>query len=289
MKDMGQLTKQSFPVLEMTCAACAVSVESMLKATAGVKAASVNYANQTALVEYNAGVASTTDLQNAVRSIGYDLVVDVDDPQAVKEAAQQKQYEEIKTRTLWSTILSVPVVIIGMFFMDMPYGNYISMILAAPVVFYFGRTFFIHAWKQARFGKANMDTLVALSTGIAFLFSAFNTFFPEFWHNRGLHAHVYYEAATVVIAFISLGKLLEERAKSNTGSAIKKLMGLQPKTVHALVDGVEMEIPIASVKVGYSILVRPGDKIPVDGVVTSGTSFVDESMISGEPIPVERN
>jgi Cu2+-exporting ATPase len=288
MKDMGQLTKQSFPVLEMTCAACAVSVESMLKATAGVKAASVNYANQTALVEYNAGVASTTDLQNAVRSIGYDLVVDVDDPQAVKEAAQQKQYEEIKTRTLWSTILSVPVVIIGMFFMDMPYGNYISMILAAPVVFYFGRTFFIHAWKQARFGKANMDTLVALSTGIAFLFSAFNTFFPEFWHNRGLHAHVYYEAATVVIAFISLGKLLEERAKSNTGSAIKKLMGLQPKTVHALVDGVEMEIPIASVKVGYSILVRPGDKIPVDGVVTSGTSFVDESMISGEPIPVEK-
>lgn len=288
MKDMGQLTKQSFPVLEMTCAACAVSVESMLKATAGVKAASVNYANQTALVEYNTDVASTTDLQNAVRSIGYDLIIDVDDPQAVKEEAQHKQYEEIKTRTLWSAILSVPVVIIGMFFMEMPYGNYISMILAAPVVFFFGRTFFIHAWKQARFGKANMDTLVALSTGIAFLFSAFNTFFPEFWHNRGLHAHVYYEAATVVIAFISLGKLLEERAKLNTGSAIKKLMSLQPKTVHALVDGVEMEIPIASVKVGYSILVRPGDKIPVDGVVTSGTSFVDESMISGEPIPVEK-
>jgi len=288
MKDMGQLTKQSFPVLEMTCAACAVSVESMLKATAGVKAASVNYANQTALVEYNTAIANTTDLQNAVRSIGYDLVVDVDNPQAVKEAAQQKQYEEIKTRTLWSSILSVPVVIIGMFFMDMPYGNYISMILAAPVVFYFGRTFFIHAWKQARFGKANMDTLVALSTGIAFLFSAFNTFFAEFWHDRGLHAHVYYEAATVVIAFISLGKLLEERAKSNTGSAIKKLMGLQPKTVHAIVDGVEIEMPIVSVKVGYSILVRPGEKIPVDGMVQSGSSYVNESMISGEPIPVEK-
>lgn len=288
MKDMGQLTKQSFPVLEMTCAACAVSVESMLKATAGVKSASVNYANQTALVEYNTAEASTTDLQNAVRSIGYDLIIDVEDPQAVKEEAQHKQYEEIKTRTIWSSILSLPVVIIGMFFMDMPFGNYISMILAAPVVFYFGRTFFIHAWKQARFGKANMDTLVALSTGIAFLFSAFNTFFAEFWHTRGLHAHVYYEAATVVIAFISLGKLLEERAKSNTGSAIKKLMGLQPKTVHALVNGVEMEMPIASVKVGYSILVRPGDKIPVDGVVTSGISFVDESMISGEPIPVEK-
>ncbi len=283
-----QMIKQSFPVLEMTCAACAVSVESMLKATAGVSDASVNYANQTAQVEFNSAIANTTDLQNAVRSIGYDLIIDVEDPQALKEEAQKKQYEEIKTRTLWSLILSIPVVIIGMFFMYMPYGNYISMILTAPVVFYFGRTFFIHAWKQARFGKANMDTLVALSTGIAFVFSAFNTFFPEFWHNRGLHAHVYYEAAAVVIAFISLGKLLEERAKSNTGSAIKKLMGLQPKTVHAIVDGVEMEMPIASVKVGYSILVRPGDKIPVDGVVTSGSSFVDESMISGEPIPVEK-
>lgn len=282
----GQITKQSFPVLEMTCAACAVSVESMLKATKGVQAASVNYANQTAWVEFNTATTTTTDLQNAVRSIGYDLIIDLEDPQAIKEEAQKKQYEEIRNRTIWSLILSLPVVIIGMFFMDMPYGNYISMIFAAPVVFYFGRNFFIHAWKQARFGKANMDTLVALSTGIAFLFSAFNTFFPEFWHNRGLHAHVYYEAATVVITFISLGKLLEERAKSNTGSAIKKLMGLQPKTVHAIVDGVEKELPIASVQVGYSILVRPGEKIPVDGIVQSGSSYVNESMISGEPIAV---
>jgi Cu2+-exporting ATPase len=285
----SKIVKQSFPVLEMTCAACAVSVESMLKSTTGVKDASVNFANQTALVEYDNAIAQPSDLQNAVRSIGYDLVVDVENPQAIKEEAQQKQYEEVKSRTIWSSILSVPVVIIGMFFMDMPYGNYVSMILTAPVVFYFGRKFFIHAWKQARFGKANMDTLVALSTGIAFLFSLFNTFFPEFWHNRGIHAHVYYEAAAVVIAFISLGKLLEEKAKSNTSSAIKKLMGLQPKTVRVLMDGVEMEFPIASVKVGNIIIVRPGEKIPVDGIVTSGSSFVDESMISGEPIAVEKN
>jgi Cu2+-exporting ATPase len=287
-KKGGKLIKQSLPVLEMTCAACAVSVESMLKATAGVKDASVNFANQTAMVEYDPTVAKPMDLQNAVRSIGYDLVVDVEDPQAIKEEAQRKQYEEVKRRTIWSSILSVPVLIIGMFYMDMPYGNYISMILSAPVVFYFGRTFFVHAWKQARHGKANMDTLVALSTGIAFLFSMFNTFFPEFWHSRGIHAHVYYEAAAVVIAFISLGKLLEERAKSNTGSAIKKLMGLQPKTVWAIMDGAEKEIPIASVKVGYTLLVRPGEKIPVDGVVLFGTSFVDESMISGEPVAVEK-
>jgi Cu2+-exporting ATPase len=280
--------RQNFPVLEMTCAACAVSVESMLKATPGVTGASVNFANQTALVDYDPAVAKPIDLQNAVRSIGYDLVVDVEDPQAIKEEAQRKYYQEVMWRTIWSSILSVPVVIIGMFMMDMPYANYISMVLSTPVVFYFGRTFFVHAWKQARHGKANMDTLVALSTGIAFLFSMFNTFFPEFWHSRGVHAHVYYEAAAVVIAFISLGKLLEERAKSNTGTAIKKLMGLQPKTVWAIIDGVEKEIAIATVKVGYTLRVRPGEKIPVDGIVLKGSSFVDESMISGEPVAIEK-
>lgn len=280
--------RETFPVLEMTCAACAVSVESMLKSTTGVYDAGVNYANQSAWVEYDTNTANAGDLQNAVRSIGYDLVVNVEDPQAVKEEAQRKQYESIKSRTIWSSILAFPVVVIGMFFMDMPYANYISMMLSAPVVFYFGRSFFVHAWKQARHGRANMDTLVALSTGVAFVFSLFNTFFPEFWHARGVHAHVYYEAAAVVIAFISLGKLLEERAKSSTSSAIKKLMGLQPKTVRILVDGVEQEIPVASVRIGNIILVRPGEKIPVDGVVVRGSSFVDESMISGEPVAVEK-
>lgn len=288
-KKNGKMTKNTFPVLEMTCAACAVSVESMLKSAAGVKDAGVNYANQSAWVEYDETIAKPTDLQNAVRAIGYDLVVDTEDPQAIKEEAQKKHYDEVRKRTIWSTILALPVVIIGMFYMDMPYGNYISMAFAAPVVFYFGRNYFINAFKQAKFGKSNMDTLVALSTGIAFLFSAFNTFFPEFWHARGVHPHVYYEAAAVVIAFISLGKLLEEKAKSNTSSAIKKLMGLQPKTVRAIVDGVEQEIFISAVKVGNIIAVRPGEKIPVDGKVLSGSSFVDESMISGEPLPVEKN
>ena len=291
----GKYIRETFPVLEMTCAACAISVESMLKSAPGVKDAAVNFANQTAWVEYDQKQTKPVDLQNTVRSIGYDLVVDVEDPQAVQEEAQRKHYEAVKNRTIWSSVLALPVVIIGMFYMDlptgqagMPYGVYISMILSAPVVFYFGRNFFANAWKQARHGKANMDTLVALSTGIAFLFSAFNTFFPEFWHSRGIHTHVYYEAAAVVIAFISLGKLLEEKAKSNTSSAIKKLMGLQPKIVKAIIDGVEQEIPIASVKVGYKLIVRPGEKIPVDGVVINGSSYVDESMISGEPVPVEK-
>lgn len=260
----------------------------MLKATTGVKDAAVNFANQSAMVEYDPALTQPSDLQQAVRAIGYDLVVDVEDPQAVKEEAQRKHYEEVKRRTIWSSVLSVPVVIMGMFYMDTPYSNYVSMVLSAPVVFFFGRTFFVHAWKQARHGKANMDTLVALSTGIAFLFSMFNTFFPEFWHDRGLHAHVYYEAAAVIVTFISLGKLLEERAKSNTGSAIRKLMGLQPKTVWTVRDGIEKEIPISSVNVGDTLLVRPGEKIPVDGSVRAGSSYVDESMITGEPVGVEK-
>ncbi|MGV3685077.1 MAG: heavy metal translocating P-type ATPase [Daejeonella sp.] len=280
--------RKIFPVTGMTCAACAVSVESMLKSSSGVKDAGVNFANQTAWAEYDEKVTSPLELQKTVRSIGYDILVDVENPSEVQEELQLKHYREIKHRTIWASILSAPVVIIGMFFMDMPYGAWISMILTAPVLFWFGRNFFINAWKQAKHGKANMDTLVALSTGIAFLFSAFNTIYPEFWHQRGLHPHVYYEAASVIIAFISLGKLLEERAKSNTSSAIKKLMGLQPKTVRVLIDGAEQEIPIASVAQGNVIIVKPGEKIPVDGVITSGSSYVDESMITGEPVPVQK-
>lgn len=287
----GRLVKRIFPVLEMSCAACAVSVESMLKTVPGVKEAAVNFANQSASVEYDQAVVNPQALQSAVRSVGYDLVVNAntEESQSIQEEAQHKHYQQIKNRTIGAAVLAIPVVIIGMFFMNLPYGNYISLVLSAPVVFYFGRSFFVNAWKQARHGKANMDTLVALSTGIAFLFSTFNTFFPEYWHARGLHAHVYFEAAAVVIAFISLGKLLEERAKSNTSFAIKKLMGLQPKTVRLLLaDGTEKEVTIAAVQVNDIIIVRPGEKIAVDGVVTHGISYVDESTITGEPIPAEK-
>lgn len=281
------LIKETYPVLEMTCAACAVSVESTLGSVEGVSAAGVNFANQTAWVEYNPGVTTPEQLRDAVRSVGYDIVIEKENQDEIKEAAQQKHYQAVKQRTIWASVLSLPIVVIGMFFMDMPYGNWIMMALATPVVFFLGRSFFVNAWKQARHGKANMDTLVALSTGIAWVFSAFNTIYPEFWHQRGLHAHVYFEAAAVVIAFISLGKLLEERAKSNTSSAIKKLIGLQPKTV-LLVDasGDTREVPIATVKVNDVLLVKPGEKIPVDGTVTGGDSYVDESMITGEPVPV---
>ena len=280
--------KQNFPVTGMTCAACAISVESILKSTDGVINASVNYANQSASIEYSDKV-TLKDIQNKTRSMGYDLLVDSADPYQDQQDMQQTHYKALKKRTLLAILLSIPISIIGMFYMDMPYGNYIMMALATPVVFYLGRSFFSNAYKQAKHRKANMDTLVALSTGIAYLFSVFNTFFSEFWHQRGLHAHVYFEAAAVIIAFISIGKLLEERAKSNTSSALKKLIGLQPKTVRINDAGTEREIAIAEVLVGCIIIVKPGEKIPVDGTVTTGISFVDESMISGEPIAVEKS
>lgn len=285
-----KLVKETFPVLEMTCAACAVSVESMLRSVEGVRDAGVNFANQDAWVEYDPAIATKEQMQNTVRSIGYDIVIEKENRQEIKEAAQQKHYTAIRRRFIWSAVLSFPVFIIAMFFMNMPYANWVMMVLSAPVIFFFGRSFFINAYKQARHGKANMDTLVALSTGVAWLFSLFNTVYPGFWHSRGMHAHVYYEAAAVVIAFISLGKLLEEKAKSSTSSAIKKLMGLQPKTVTVLVHENETkEIPVSQVKVADVIIVKPGEKIPVDGSVTQGTSYVDESMITGEPVAVAKN
>jgi Cu2+-exporting ATPase len=194
----------------------------------------------------------------------------------------------LKKRTIAALILSAPVVVIGMFLMDIPYANWIMLTLSTPVIFYLGRQFFINAWKQASHGKANMDTLVALSTGIAWIFSVFNTLFPEYWHARGLHAHVYFEAAAVVVAFISLGRLLEEKAKSNTSAALKKLMGLQPATAIVVAsDGIHTkEVPLGEVQVGDIIVIKPGARIPVDGRVENGSSWVDESMITGEPVPI---
>ena len=279
--------KETFPVLEMTCAACAVSVESMLKSLEGVKEVNVNFANQTALVAYDTSITSPEEFRRTVQAIGYDLVIGTGNRDAVREQAQIDHYRKVRQRTIWAWVLALPIVIIGMLHINHTYGNWVMMLLSIPVVFYFGRSFFINAWKQAKNRKANMDTLVALSTGIAFLFSAFNTVYPGFWEARGLQAHVYFEAAAAVVAFILLGKLLEERAKSNTSSALRKLIGLQPKTVQVVTENDEVKyIPVAEVRIGFTVQVKPGERIPVDGNVTSGESYVDESMITGESIPV---
>jgi Cu2+-exporting ATPase len=294
IRDLGYdvtTVKKSFPVLQMTCASCAVSVESMLKAQQGVVDASVNYANAKVSIEFIPGIVQTESLRSAVQSIGYDLLIDesASNDETV-ENIQKEKFIKLKKKTYWALALSTLVVIIGMFFMNMPYANEIMWIFSTPVILWLGRDFYINAWKQAKHRSANMDTLVALSTGVAYVFSVFNTLFPHFWHERGLHAHVYFEAAAVIIAFILLGKLLEEKAKGNTSSAIKKLMGLQPKTVTIVHEGGhQMQIPIEQVAIGNTLLVKPGEKIAVDGTVVNGNSYVDESMLSGEPVPVLKN
>jgi len=280
-------TKKIFPVLGMSCASCAINVENILKMQNGVLQVAVNFANSTVTVEYNPSLIQTTKMKIVIQEAGYDLMIeDHKDKQLEVEKIQAKNFQKLKQKTIWALVLSVPIVIIGMFFMDIKYANEIMWILSTPVVLYFGKDFFIQAWKQASHRTANMDTLVALSTGIAYLFSVFNTLFPHFLHSKGLHSHVYFEAASVIIGFILLGKLLEEKAKGNTTSAIKKLMGLQPKTVTIIKDEQAIEIPIEHVQIGDLILVKPGEKMAVDGIVIDGSSYVDESMLSGEPIPV---
>ena len=288
--EKGKTIKQTFPVLDMSCAACATRVDKTLNQQEGVSRASVNYASAMATVEYDPLICSPESLKAAIQEVGYDLVIEkgeVADREV--EDAHTAKYKKLKIRTTWAILLSLPVAIIGMFFMDMPYANYVMWLLSTPVVFGLGKDFFLNAWKQLKHKSANMDTLVANSTGIAYLFSLFNLFYPDFWLSRGVEPHVYFEASSVIVAFILLGRLLEERAKGNTSTAIRKLIGLQPKTVTIVrEDGQLQEIPISEIRMDDVVLVKPGEKIAVDGTVTDGSSFVDESMLSGESLPVEK-
>jgi Cu2+-exporting ATPase len=281
LKDLGinlSSATQNWPVMGMSCASCAASSEATLNNQVGVIQAQVNYASGKATVEYIPELIQPTTLKTALQSAGYDLLIEQEDVGQIKES----ETASLKKKLIGALTLSVPLFVIGMFFMHMPYANYIMWLLATPMLFYFGRQFFIGAYKQLRHKSANMDTLVALSTGTAYLYSVIITLTQE-------HGHVYFEAAGIVIAFILLGKWLEERAKGNTSSAIKQLMGLQPKTLTIVAeDGTTSILPIQQVQKGQVILVKPGEQIPVDGEVISGESYVDESMISGEPLPVRK-
>lgn len=285
---MSNITKKTFPVLNMHCAGCAANVEKTVKKMPGVADASVNFATNTLSVSYDADKLTPGEIRAAVLAAGYDLIIEDILKEERREEAQQKRYERLKRKVIGAWIFVIPMLLFSMVLMHMPYSNIIQLLLALPVMILFGNSFYRNAWKQAKLGRSNMDTLVALSTLIAFLFSVFNTFFPEFWYNRGLEPHVYYEAAVVIIAFVLTGKLMEERAKGNTSTAIRKLMGLQPRVARVLRGGVEEDILIDQLQVGDLIVVRPGEQIPVDGVLSEGDSYVDESMISGEPIPVEK-
>ena len=285
----GKNIKNTYPVLGMSCASCAARVDKTLNGLPGVYQATVNYATAVAQVEYNPEVCSDATLQSAVQDAGYDLLVDTGEDVADKaEETRLTRYRKIKRRTVAALLLSLPIMVIRMFFEDISSLKYVLWILATPVVFGLGREFYINAWRQLKHGTSNMDTLVAVSTGIAYTFSVFNLLFPDFWLSRGIEPHIYFEAASVIIAFILLGRLLEERAKQNTSTAIKKLIGLQPKTVTIIVDSDERTVPITAVQKGDTILVKPGERIAVDGRVVTGESYVDESMLNGEPVPMHK-
>ena len=282
------IIKESFPVIGMSCASCAARVDKTLNRQAGVKQAAVNYASAMALVEYDCQQTNPETLQRAVQEAGYDLYIAHEEAVDEVEQAQQRHYRSLKQRATWALAVSVVIMLISMLFSHYTLTPYVMWLLATPVVFWLGRDFFRNAWKQLRHGAANMDTLVALSTGIAYLFSVFNLLFPEVWTSRGITPHVYFESAAMIIGFILLGRTLEARAKSQTNTAIKKLMGLQPQSVTIVEDGQTKVIPIQQIAQGMQLIVKPGERIAVDGVVTEGSSYVDESMLSGEPVPVSK-
>ena len=287
--EKGKNIKNTYPVLGMSCASCAARVDKTLNGLPGVYQATVNYATAVAQVEYNPEVCSDATLQSAVQDAGYDLLVDTGEDAADKaEEIRLTRYRKIKRRTVAALLLSLPIMVISMFFEDISSLKYVLWILATPVVFGLGREFYINAWRQLKHGTSNMDTLVAVSTGIAYTFSVFNLLFSDFWLSRGIEPHIYFEAASVIIAFILLGRLLEERAKQNTSTAIKKLISLQPKTITIIVDSDERTVPITAVQKGDTILVKPGERIAVDGMVVTGESYVDESMLNGEPVPLHK-
>lgn len=281
---------KSFPVLHLNCASCASSSQSILEQTFGVVSANVNYAGNNAYIEYVPTLVRDAELKQALQFAGYDLLIDAQDSTEENlEEIKKKGLLQLKSKFLWSAFLSIPIVLLSMVFMDFPLGNYIMWILSTPVVFWFGRDFFANTYRQLRIHKANMDTLVAMSTGTSYFYSVFNILFSEFWHRNGVHPHVYFEAASVVIVFIILGKYLEEKAKSKTSDALKKLIGLQSETANIVNSTGEInEISIKDIQPGDIIQVKPGEKIAVDGTVIFGYSSVDESMISGEPIPFEK-
>ncbi len=284
----NNIQKTIVPVLEMNCAVCANNVESKTRSIPGVLSADVNFASGDMSLTYDRSVVSLSDIQAQIRAIGYDILIGSDNTEEKKEEKQRERYRRLRFRTIAAWVLAIPLMVVSMVFMDNTHADWVMLAMTLPILYY-GRSFFVNAVKQARHGAANMDTLVALSTSVAFLFSLFNTIFPDFLSSRGMQVHVYYEAAGMIIAFVLLGKLLEERAKGNTSSAIRKLMGLQPKTARVVTDEGEKDMPIGMIKVGYKISVRPGERIPVDGKVVDGSSYVDESMISGEPVPVRKS
>lgn len=281
--------KTVFPLTGLHCAGCAQRVEKMAVAYPGVLGAQVNFADSTVSLTYEADDMDLAAFQKAVADMGYTLILATADPFKEQAEQQRKAYRRLQKRVAGAWILGLPLLVLGMSHgWEFTGKGWIMMGLSLAVMVLFGRDYYIRAWKQARRLSADMDTLVALSTAVSFLFSLFNTVCPDFWMSRGLHPHLYYEASGMIIAFVLLGKFLEERAKQGTSEALKGLVALQANEAMALRNGNFEPVDIVLLRPGDTVLIRPGEKVPVDGRVTEGQSFVDESTMTGEPVPVRR-
>ena len=285
------VTKESYKISGMTCASCAISVESYLLPLKGINHVAVNYPNQSVGLDFDTTKISIETIQQKIKEIGYEILIgETKKTQKVFEELEEKRLKTLKSKLIFSAVFSLPIFVMAMFFMGkIPHENWIMMGLSIPVLFWSGSEFFAIAWKKLKHFSTNMDTLVALSTGVAFIFSVFNTVYPQYFLSKGVMPHVYYESAVIIITLILLGRFFEEKAKGKTSSAIKKLIGLKPKQVAVIRNGEEVIISFEEIVKGELIILKPGDKVPVDGKVKKGTSFIDESMISGEPIPVEKS
>jgi len=287
---MSEQTKKiSFSVSGMSCTSCAANVQKTIKKHKGVNIAVVNFATKDAFIEFDESEVGLEILQKSVKEIGFELQVNQQRSVEKIEELEKEEIKKLKSKLVVAILFSTPVFILSMVFNDLfAYQNWILMALSTVVVTYSGSIFYISAWKKIKHLTFSMDTLVALSTGIAFLFSFVNTIFPKMIQSFGITAHIYFESATVIITFILLGKYLEEKAKSRASTAIKKLMKLQPKKSTVIRNNKEFEVGIEDIKLNDLILIRPGEQIPVDGIVTTGRSFIDESMITGEPVPKDK-
>lgn len=283
------MEKKTIAVTGMACAGCAANVERRLNQLDGIQSASVNFAARTALVEYDPKVITPAMMKSEIIKAGYDLVID--EGESV-EAIERTAYRRLVRKVITSWLLALLTMSLSMNWLDTgstDSANQLMLVLALANIVYCGNMFYSNTWKQLRHGSANMDTLVAMSTAISFLFSVFNTFWGEsFWGSRGIENHTYYDASVMIITFVLTGRMLEERAKKGTASAIRALIGLAPKTAHVVNGNDVDDVPIATLEKGDTIEIRQGEKVPVDGIVTTGEAYIDESMITGEPTPAQR-
>ena len=288
--------KQTIPVIGMACSSCSANIEKKLNTLKGVNSASVSLPGRSALIDFNPQVISLEKMKAEINALGYDLVID---KETSVEEIEKREYVLLKRKTVLSWLFSIAVMCVSMRWIDLgsrDIANQVALLIALANMLYCGRQFYVSSFRQLRHGSANMDTLVALSTGIAFLFSTFNTFWGDaVWASRGVVWHSYFDASVMIITFVLTGRLLEEKAKDGTASSIRQMMGMAPKTAH-IVDGDKIEeVPLSTIEVGDILEVRPGEKVPVDGEViwaesfmTADAAYVDESMITGEPTPAEK-